>query len=360
MSRSGSGVRAAAVVMLAALFMLSGISSAFGEKTIALSTGTIELSLAAGSSASNTIAVANNGDEPFKAMVYASDVIYDEAGVPTYVKPTGASGELLKSPASWLTLRMPAETQVIANTPYVELDPGEEMLVDFDMVVPAGVAPGDYSAIVFFEMFDTDATTGTTSRISGRIGARIVVRIAGDVVDRLDLAPFWVRGLVIGDTVPYSFTLTNEGNIDKRYVPSLVVLDSSEAEVQRLQLEENSVVYADNLREYSGSLALDKPLFGKYTLRAEIGYDRETGSAAGATVAEVLEKDRTFWVFPLWFVILVIVVISIPILWLSWRSSVKAAARKAAARQRQARRHAMTDELASGSEWTERPPTEDE
>lgn len=346
--------------MLAALFVLGSISSAFAEKTIALSTGTIELALAAGSSASNTIAVANNGDEPFKAMVYASDVIYDEAGVPTYVKPTGASGEILKSPASWLTLRMPAETQVIANTPYVELAPGQEMLVDFDMVVPAGVAPGDYSAIVFFEMFDTDATTGTTSRISGRIGARIVVRVAGDVVDRLDLAPFWVRGLVIGDAVPYSFTLSNDGNIDKRYVPSLVVLDSSEAEIQRLQLEENAVVYADNVREYSGSLALDKPLFGKYTMRAEIGYDRETGTAPGATVAEVLKKDRTFWVFPLWFVILVILVISLPVLWLAWRSSVKSAARKAAARQRQARRRATTEDYAAEFDRPEGLPIEDE
>lgn len=328
MSRSKSLFRLVAVTLVAVAFLFGIVSSAMAEKTIALSTGTIELSLAPGTTASDTIAVANNGDEPFKAFVYASDVVYDDKGVPSYVRPTGAQGEFLKSPASWLTLHMPAKTQVIANTPYIELAPGEEMLVDFDMVVPQGAAPGDHSAIVFFEMFDNGATTGTTSKVSGRLGARIIVRVAGDVVDRMDLAPYSVRGFVIGDAVPYSFTVANEGNVDKRYVPSMIVLDSSEAEVQRTKLEENPVAYAGDTRQYSGSVKLDKPLFGRYTMRAEIAYDKETGSAPGATVPEVLEKDRAFWVFPLWFVIAVILIVALPVLWLIWRSSVKSAARR--------------------------------
>lgn len=331
MFRSRYVLRLLAVTLLAAGLVFGIASSAMAEKTIALSTGTIDLSLAPGSEASDTIAVANNGDEPFKAFVYASDVVYDEKGVPSYVRPTGAQGEFLKSTASWLTLRMPAETQVISNTPYIELDPGEEMLVDFHLTVPADAAPGDHSAIVFFEMFNNEPTTGTTSQVSGRLGARINVRVAGAVVEKIELAPYAVRGLVIGDVVPYSFTVSNEGNIDKRYVPSMVVLDSSEAEVQRTALEENPVVYAANAREYSGSVKLKKPLFGKYTMRAEIAYDRESESG-GATVPDVVEKDRVFWVFPLWFVIALILVIALPVLWLIWRSSVKSAARKAARR----------------------------
>ncbi|MDO8880274.1 MAG: hypothetical protein Q7W44_05680 [Coriobacteriia bacterium] len=323
--------RFTAVLLLTAVVVLGTVHTAMAERTIALSTGTVDLALAPGGIATETIAVANNGDEPLAALVYTNDVVYDDEGLPEYVKPTGAAGEFNRSPASWLSLRMPAETQVIANTPYIELAPGEEMLIDFEMRVPDGATPGDYNAIIFFEMFNPEPQSGTSSQISGRIGARIVLRVAGDVIDRLDVAPYAVRGFVIGDVVPYSFTLANDGNIDKRYVPSLVVLDGTEAERMRSQIETMPIVYAGNTRGYDGGLKLTNANFGRYTMRVEIAYDKETGSAPGATIPETIVKDRSFIVIPLWFAIVVVLVVALPILWLVWRTSVRGAAKKAAA-----------------------------
>ncbi len=328
MLRGGSFIRSAAVTLLAAVIVFGVAPAAFGERTIALSTGTVELALAPGGAAAETIVVANNGDEPLKALVYTNDVTYDAAGAPTYVKPTGAPGEFNRSPASWITLRMPAETQVIANTPYIELDPGEEMRIDFEMKVPNGATPGDYNTIIFFEMFETETASGTSSQISGRIGSRVVLRVAGDVVDRLEIAPFSVRGLVIGKVVPYGFTVTNEGNIDKRMMTSVVVLDGSENERMRSVVESEAIVYAGSTREYTAGLELQGVSFGKYTLRAELAYDKETGTAPGATVPDRIFKDRSFWVVPLWLVLLLIAAIGAPALWFSWKASAGAAARK--------------------------------
>jgi hypothetical protein len=307
-------------------------TSAFAARTIALSSGTVELSLASGGVARERFMVANNGDEPLKAMVYASDIIYDKKGVPTYKKPTGTPGELLKSPASWLTLRLPASTQLLANTPYIELEPGEEMELNYEMKVPANATPGDYNSVIFFQMFETDsAEPGASSTVSGRIGARIVVRVKGEVVDRLDLAPFAVRNFVIGDTVPYSFTLTNKGNIDKRFVPSLVVLDSSEKERMRTVVETSSVIYAQNSREYAGVVPLEGVSFGKLTMRAEVSYEKETESTSSANLPEVLSKERTFWVVPTWVVVVVVLLVGLPVLWLSYRASVRSKGRHSAA-----------------------------
>lgn len=318
------------VVALAAGLLIPVAASA--ERTIALSTGTIELSLAPGGTASETIKVASTGDESIQALLYSSDVVYDEQGEPTYMRPTGASGEFLQSPASWLALRAPDETKIIANTPYIELDPGDEIPVDFEMRVPRNAAPGDYNAIIFFEMFDmTDADEGAVSRVAGRLGARVVLRVIGDIVDQLEVAPFSVRSFVIGDTVPYSFRVNNEGNIDKRYTPYLVVLDGSDAERMRSEVEENAVVYAGNQREYLGGLELENARFGRFTMRVEIDYNRETGPEPGTTVPERIRVDRTFWVIPLWAAVAIVIALGIPVLWLSWRASVKSSEKKAAA-----------------------------
>lgn len=321
--------------------------SAYAERTIALNTGTVELALAPGGVANESIRVANNGTEPLKALLYTSDVQYDEQGQPTYVRPTGAPGEFLRSPASWLSLRAPDATKIIANTPYIELDPGDEIQVDFEMRVPSNATPGDYNSIIFFEMFDTvDAETGATSRVAGRIGARIVLRVAGDVIDEIDVAPFSVRSFVIGSVVPYTFRVVNEGNIDKRYVPSLIVLDGSETERMRSMVESSAVVYAQNQREYHGGLRLENASFGRFTMRVELAYDRETGAEPGTVVPERLRKERTFWVVPLWLAIAAIAAVGAPALWLSWKASVKSTARKNEARERarEERRRRIADE----------------
>jgi hypothetical protein len=304
------------------VLLLIGIlvpAAAPAERTIGLSTGTVELSLASGGIANETITVANNGTEPLQALLYTSDAVYDEQGQPSYVKPSGDPGEYLRSPASWINLRVPEDTKVVANTPYIELDPGDELDIAFEMRVPENATPGDYNAIIFFEMFEFEGgDSGATSRISGRIGARIVLRVAGDVIDDMDVAPFSVRSFVIGDTVPYSFRVKNEGNIDKRYVPSLVVLDGSENERMRSVIETAPIVYAQNQREYTGGLKLENASFGRYTLRVEAAYDRETGSEPGTVIPTLIEKDRVFWVIPLWAAIAAVLIVGLPILWLSW------------------------------------------
>lgn len=342
-----ASLRCSVVVLLAFVVMASSPTVAGAERTIALSTGKIELSLPPGGRATDSFMVANNGDEPLKVLVYTADATVTRDGTPKYERPSGDPAQLPKSPASWLTLRLPAKTQVIANTPYVELEPGEEIEVKFELRVPAGAAPGDHNAVIFFEMFDDAATeAGATSLVSGRIGARVVVRVAGDIVDRLELAPYAVRTFVVGTKVPYSFTVSNTGNVDKRIVPSLVVLDMSEAERMRSVIESNAVVYAGNAREYSGTLELQDVTFGRYILRAEIAYDKETGTKPGATVPERLTKDRVIFVVPTWLVVALVLILVLPVMWWVYRADM---------RRRSARRPAAERAGAGAPDSGDRP-----
>jgi hypothetical protein len=325
--RPGRGTCLAALaIVCAAVLALAGV--ALAERTIGLSSGTVELALAPGQQANDSLIVYNTGDEPFKALLYTSDVIYDEEGIPSYERPTGAAGEFLTSPASWIRLRVPDTTKIVANTPYIEMEPGQEFTVDYEIVVPSNAPPGDYNAIVFFEMFEfTDEGETNISRISGRIGARVHVRVVGAIQDDLRVGPFAIRTFVLGDSVLYTLDVENAGNVDKTYRASIEILDASGAVRDQALVASETVVYAQNIREHTGTIELQEATLGKFTARAVVDYERETGDEAGTRVPETLTFERTMWVVPVWLAIAAVALVGGLAIWLSWRQAKRAAAR---------------------------------
>ncbi len=306
--------------------MLVAPSAALAEKTIALSTGTFDLALAPGQSANDGLKVANNGDEPITALVYTADVEIDEDGNQTYTRPSPTPENYLASPASWIRLKVPDTTKIVANTPYLEMAPGDELPVDFELVVPQGAAPGDYNTVVFFEMFEFDeGSEGSVSKVSGRIGARIDLRVVGEVVDNITLTDLSARTFVIGDTTPFAVRVSNEGNIDKKIDVRLVLLGAGESEEWSQVLEEQANVYAQRERFYDGAVAFDGVGFGRYTFRAVMDYNKEVGDGEGTVIPETATVERELWVIPLWLAITALVIIGIPLIYLTYRISTRGA-----------------------------------
>ena len=211
----------------------SGRAPAYAEKTISLSTGIIELSLPPGGTGTGSLKVANTGTQVIKALVYVADARIDAKGMPVYTRPAPAEAPDPKSPATWVQLKMPASTRIIANTPYIEMKAGEEFPVAFSETVPVGARPGDYNAVIFFEMFETDPANPnvSVSRVTGRIGCRVVTHVQGEIRDSIKVRPFVVRDFVIGDKMPFTFTVVNDGNVDKRYSASLALRDGGDSDV---------------------------------------------------------------------------------------------------------------------------------
>ena len=297
-------------------------SSALAERTIALSTGAFDLALAPGQSSADRIGVANNGDEPLTALVYTADVKADETGEQTYVRPGPDLTNFLTSPASWVRVKVPDSTKIVANTPYLEMDPGQELPVDFELVVPRNAPPGDYNIVVFFEMFEfSDGDQGAISRVSGRIGSRIDLRVVGDVIDKVVVGPFVAQKLVIGDKTSFSTKVANEGNIDKKITVELKLVGEGEEQLWSKRLDKSANLYAKQDRLYDGTVAFKGVGFGKYTFRTQVEYQRELGDEA-RTLEPVSEKiDRTIWIIPLWLAVLMILLVGLPLLYLTYRAS---------------------------------------
>ncbi|MFA5844591.1 MAG: hypothetical protein WC971_07155 [Coriobacteriia bacterium] len=338
MTRAARSARArfAAAATVALLSLLALSPSARADRTVGLSTGTFEFHVASGQSGEGTLEVTNDGDEPLKVLVYAANQTVDAKGNPRYVAPDRNDPEtFLRSPASWLVIKVPEQTKTIGNTPYLELDPGQRVPVEFSFTVPAGVAPGDHQVLLFFEMFDLPKDSpGVSSNVAGRLGARIRFRVEGVVAQRIEVRPFVVRNLLIGDRLPYVFDVYNLGNVDTVVDGSLTVWDGNEVERVRRGVLESSPVYAGTNIERSGKLGLRGLAPGRYTVRLVVSYARE-GAAPGELPVEV-RKTRTVWVVPLWLAVAVSVVAGGLALWLAWRGAVRSAARQAEKRARKA------------------------
>jgi hypothetical protein len=331
----------ALAIALALVGGLVGPSAAFATKTVGISSPSFDFNMAQGQSGKGELYVINDGTEPIKVMVYTANQKTDAKGQVTYEIPrVGEAGN--QGPAVWFRIQMPEDSKSFGNTPYVELTPKQRVLVKFSFEVPPGVPAGDHQVILFFEMFDFPAGGGMLSSVTGRIGSRIRVRVQGTLVEKMDVQPFSVRELVIGEMMPWDFVARNDGNVDKPTSAKLALLDSSEREVLASDVMTETVLFARSMIEKSGVLSLSGAGIGKYTARLTLTYPTEP-DVNGEQVPVEVTKDRTVWVFPLWLVIGLVVVIGVLALWTTWRGAVRAAERRASRPPRTHRTKAKKD-----------------
>ncbi|MHB1342388.1 MAG: COG1361 family protein [Coriobacteriia bacterium] len=336
MSRVRSAGRGLTVALATLLLVAMLPSAAAAERTLALSTGTFDFKVAAGQTAKGSAEVRNSGDEPLEVLVYAGQQVVEDDGAIRYIVPTPGEAQSLDNPASWIRLDLGKSVKSLGNVPYIEMAVGERARVDFEFTVPDGVPPGDYQIMLFFEMAqeksDTDDQAQAT--VSGRLAARIRVRVEGEVIQRLEIKPFVVRTWVVGNAIPFTLMLQNSGNVDVITDAAITVTAGSGREVMKLPVHAGRTVYARSNDETSGVLQPPGTLLGRYTVEVDVEYPRE-GTDAGAT--ERLSEERVIWAMPLWLAVAMVIIVGGFALWLSWRSAVRSAERKAEARKGQRR-----------------------
>ncbi len=282
------------------MLLLALTDVAQAKASVGISPGSFEFSLPPGGEVKGTFVVSNEGDEFLdRVLVYGTNVKPDKKGNIKYTIP-GPQENPLNSPASWLTIKVPDPTKIWSNFPYVDLKPGEKKTVDFTLKVPQSAVPGDYTSVVFFEI-RKEKKVGKKGVLTGaRVGCRIHIRVQGEVLERILLQPFSVKGLVIGNKLPYYFRVKNEGNIDAPTKITLSILTPSEKELKKVTIEKNGYLFARSEREYSGVLKVNNVGWGKRLARVTLTYESADGNF------KVIEKDRAFFALPYSFFALLV------------------------------------------------------
>jgi hypothetical protein len=189
----------------------------------------------------------------------------------------------------------------------LRLKADEQKEVKVTITIPKGVPGGGYYGAVRFA--PQSATGNANLSLSGSVGSLILVRVPGDVVEKLSLVSFDARKngevrtiFTSNKGIDATLRVRNEGNLQEQPFGKIILKKGSKTlatyEVNGGQQPGN--VLPDSVRRFS--VPLDKVgSFGKYTLEGNFGY--------GST-GQLLSAKTTFYVIPLWAIIIGLLVVA--------------------------------------------------
>lgn len=164
-----------------------------------------------GGEAADAVALTNFGERPATFAVYASDGVVGADGNFDIL----ASGQAPVDSGAWIALTpVEGSTAREGGGLLLEVAGGATVVVPVQIAVPANATPGDHPAGIVAEL----AQAGGGVQIASRVGVRVHLRVAGDVVARLGAQdvtatyhPSWNpfgKG-----TVTVTFDVANTGNV---------------------------------------------------------------------------------------------------------------------------------------------------
>lgn len=168
------------------------------------SRATFEASLDPGASSEDRVVITNLGTEPLSLTLSAADIVTTPSGDVTL-----SADDAEPVASGWVTL----------STDEVTLDPSTAVEVPFSVAPPTNAEPGDYAvAIVASLALPVSDTDGQQVVLDTRVGARLYLRVVGDLRSELEVSDLTVeRDAGWWNPLPAStstdFLVTNTGTV---------------------------------------------------------------------------------------------------------------------------------------------------
>lgn len=163
-----------------------------------------EASLDPGGRAADSVVITNLGAEPLSLTLSAADIVTTPSGDVTL-----ADDDAAPVASDWVTL----------STDQLTLDPPSAVAVPFSVAPPSNAEPGDYAiAIVASLALPVNGTDGQQVVLDARVGARLYLRVVGDLRSELEVSDLTVeRDAGWWNPLPAStstdFLVTNTGTV---------------------------------------------------------------------------------------------------------------------------------------------------
>jgi hypothetical protein len=252
-----------------------------------------ELVIEKGQSTTFVIALENVSSDPIRAQAIVNDFLpaADESGNPRLILDDQED-----SPARSLK-------RLITQIPEIDLEPRQRKEISVTVSVPDDARTGGYYGAVRFA-----PTTGgggvSNVNLTASVGTIVLLEVPGDVKKSLAIEEIGVvkdgRAGRFFTTGPINglLRLKNDGDIHLKPFGKITLKKGDKIiEEKDFNLLEGTHVLPDSIRRYEIEFS-KKQLFGRYTIEANIAFEQGSGTLPPAAV--------TFYVFPVWFLGLVI------------------------------------------------------
>lgn len=161
-----------------------------------------------------------------------------------------------------------------------KLDAGESREVTATVNIPSNAVGGKYGAIVFSVDTEGVKTEPNSAGISQEVASLFLLRVGGNVNEKLTLAEFRVPGLSEYGPVPMRLTFTNSGNVHVKPYGLINITDMFGQKVADVVIPPTNIFPGAN-RTITVNLN-KKFLLGTYKATAAVQYGNGTPEAINA------------------------------------------------------------------------------
>ncbi len=195
----------------------------------------------------------------------------------------------------------------------VVVAPGTQQEVKVAIKIPTGTAGGGYYGAIRFAPFSGSGDNANVS-LSGSVASLILVRVPGDVKEKVTLVSFDARqGKPPHDVARTVFTsnkdikatvrFQNEGNIQEQPFGKVLLKkgDTVVKEYEINHIDQPANVLPDSIRKFQIQLK-ELSSFGKYTLEGNFGY---------GTTGQLITAKTTFYIIPVYIIVLGLIILAL-------------------------------------------------
>ena len=245
------------------------------ETGLSISPVVFELNVDPGDTLTNQVKIYNPTEFPQTVKMKVEDF-----------SPVGEEGEvMLDEPDENSTYSLASWTTVSPET--FTIGARDQQIVDFTIQVPTNGEPGGhYGSIVAMISGGSTEATGTT--LSSKRGALVLLRVSGQIEEKLLVDTFQTEGFSEYGPVDFDLKFKNEGNVHTRPAGFITITNMFGEQVAEIEIPQNNVI-PDAIRQ-AGTTWNKKNLTGRYTATLVASY--------GSSNKETITAVTTFTVFP--------------------------------------------------------------